>query len=798
MRDAGFLVLGALLHEAVRPVEGHGVDLRRERDFAVTARPRGLDQALEHGRADAAVPVAFQDRHAADVPVRQQPAGAHRSLSQESDGVNALGVHVVQLDLGGHALLAHEHLEADRRSERARLVPAHELDECRIFHQAEKYNPRMKSLWSDAEAAQFSGPLGPRVYTSRLLGRDRSLVLHGGGNTSVKLREKNLFGEEEDVLYVKGSGWDLETIEPAGFSPVALAYVRRLAALKSLPDPQMVNELNTHMLRAGAPSPSVETILHALLPHKYVDHTHADAVLSVSNAPDGEKRIREIYGDRVVVIPYIMAGFDLAAYCAREFPKQAKGNTVGMVLLSHGIFSFADDARTSYELMIELVSMAEEYLARKKAWHVEHGSSKGNSFIREDVAKLRRAISEQAGNPLLLRVNDSPKFLGFAQRPDLEKLALQGPATPDHVIRTKPFPMLGRDVAAYARRYREYFEKLSVSAKETKTMLDAAPRMALDPALGFVAVGRTVKDTAIVEDLYDHTIDVILRAEALGGWRALEQKHTFDIEYWDLEQAKLRKGGTPPVFTGEVALVTGAASGIGKACVEAYLKRGAAVVGLDRNAAIETMWKRPDVLGVTCDLTNRDHIGKALDLAVRRFGGVDMLVLNAGIFPASQAIQDIAAESWRSAMAVNVEANLLVMQACHPLLKLAPRGGRIVVIGSKNVPAPGPGAAAYSASKAALNQLARVAALEWSKDGIRINSLHPNQVFDTALWTDEVLAARAKAYNLTVQQYKKNNLLRQEVSSKDVAELAAEMCGPLFAKTTASQVPVDGGNERVV
>jgi len=225
---------------------------------------------------------------------------------------------------------------------------------------------------------------------------------------------------------------------------------------------------------------------------------------------------------------------------------------------------------------------------------------------------------------------------------------------------------------------------------------------------------------------------------------------------------------------------------------------GAAVVALDRNPAILAMWNRPDVLGLVCDLTDHAAIDHALDTAVKRFGGVDMLVLNAGIFPASQAIQDIPAESWRSAMSVNVEANLLVMQACHPLLKLAPRGGRVVVIGSKNVPAPGPGAAAYSASKAALNQLARVAALEWAKDGIRINSLHPNQVFDTGLWTEEVLASRAKAYNLTVEQYKKNNLLKTEVSSKDVAELAAEMCGPLFAKTTAAQVPVDGGNERVV
>jgi rhamnose utilization protein RhaD (predicted bifunctional aldolase and dehydrogenase)/NAD(P)-dependent dehydrogenase (short-subunit alcohol dehydrogenase family) len=656
----------------------------------------------------------------------------------------------------------------------------------------------MKSLWSDAEAAQFSGPLGPRVYTSRLLGRDKSLVLHGGGNTSVKLREKNLFGDEQDVLYVKGSGWDLETIEPAGFAPVALDYVRRLAGLPRLSDPQMVNELNTHMLRAGAPSPSVETILHAILPHKYVDHTHADAVLSVSNAPEGEKRIREIYGSRVVVIPYIMAGFDLAAYCAREFPRQAGADTVGMVLLSHGIFSFGPDARTSYELMIELVSMAEEYLQAKRAWHIPSPSGKPKDVKREEIAKLRRAISDQAGVPMVLRANRSEKMLGFAQRPDVDKLALQGPATPDHVIRTKPFPMLGRDVAAYARRYRDYFERLSAKAKDQKTMLDAAPRVALDPQLGLAAAGRSAKDTAIVEELYEHTVDVILRAEALGGWRALDQQHTFDIEYWDLEQAKLRKAGVAPLFAGEVALVTGAASGIGKACAEAFLKRGAAVVGLDRNPAIQGLWQRPEFLGLACDLTDAKAVQASLDAAVQRFGGVDMLVLNAGIFPSSQAIQDISADTWRSAMSVNVEANLQVMQACHALLQLAPRGGRIVVIGSKNVPAPGPGAAAYSASKAALNQLARVAALEWAKDGIRINSLHPNAVYDTALWTEEVLASRAKAYNLTVEQYRKNNLLKLEVSSKDVAELAAEMCGPLFAKTTAAQVPVDGGNERVV
>ncbi len=643
----------------------------------------------------------------------------------------------------------------------------------------------MKSLWSDAEAAQFAGPLGPRVYTSRLLGRDKSLVLHGGGNTSVKLAEKNLFGEDDEVLYVKGSGWDLETIEPAGFAPVKLDYVRRLASLPSLPDPQMVNELATHTLRAGAPAPSVETILHAILPHKYVDHTHADAVLSVSNSPDGEKRMRDIYGDKAVVIPYIMAGFDLAAYCAREFPKQKTKNTVGMMLLSHGVFTFAAGARESYELMIELVSMAEKYLVAKKAWSIGLPPAAAPAFQREAAAKLRHDASKAAGFPLLCRCNDGERFLGFARHPDVARISQGGPATPDHVIRTKPVPMLGRDVSAFCVSYKKYFDNNEKKAKQRKTMLDAAPRMALDRDFGLAAFGRTAKDVGIVEDLYEHTVDVILRAEALGGWKALEERHTFDIEYWDLEQAKLKKAGSPPVFAGEVALVTGAASGIGKACAEAFLKRGAAVVGLDRNSAVSALWNRPDFFGIACDLTNQKEIAISIDKAIKHFGGIDMLVLNAGIFPSSQAIQDISAEMWKSAMSVNVEANLLVMQACHTLLKLAPRGGRIVVIGSKNVPAPGPGAAAYSASKAALNQLARVAALEWGKDGIRINTLHPNAVYDTAIWTDEVLASRAKAYNLTVEQYKKNNLL-------------AEMCGPLFAKTTAAQVPVDGGNERVV
>ena len=656
----------------------------------------------------------------------------------------------------------------------------------------------MNSLWNDAEAATFTGPLGPRVYTSRLLGRDKSLVLHGGGNTSVKLRERNLLGEDIDVLHVKGSGWDLEFIEPAGFTPVDLAYVRRLGGLPALPDPQMVSELATHTLRAGAPAPSVETILHALLPYRYVDHTHADAFLSLSNSPDGARRVRDLYGDKVVVIPYVMPGFDLAASCAKLFAAQAKPGTIGMVLLSHGVFSFGEDARESYERMITLVSMAEEELARRKAWQVSLPPATPPAFDRLAAATLRREVSRVAGAPMIARCNAEDSFLSFARHPKAADMTQRGPATPDHVIRTKPRPMLGRDVARYAEEYRNYFAKNESAAKERNTMLDPAPRLALDPELGLVSFGRSAKDAGIVEDIYGHTVDVILRAEALGGWVALEDRYLFEVEYWDLEQAKLRKAGAPPAFAGEVALVTGAASGIGKAAVESFLKRGAAVVALDRNPAIDTLWKRADVLGLAVDVTDAAALAAALDKAVRRFGGLDMLVLNAGIFPASKKLEDIDPETWRTTLGVNTEASLRLMQLAHPLLRLAPRGGRIVVIGSKNVPAPGPGAGAYSASKAALNQLARIAALEWGKDNIRVNSLHPNAVYDTAIWTDEVLAARAKAYNLTVEQYRTNNLLRTEVRSTDVAELAAEMCGPLFARTTGAQVPVDGGNDRVV
>lgn len=657
----------------------------------------------------------------------------------------------------------------------------------------------MKSLWHDAEAARCGGELALRVYTSRLLGRDRTLVLHGGGNTSVKLIEKNLFGEDEEILYIKGSGADLEEINEAGFAPLRLDPVRRLARLPVLSDTEMLEALRASLTRPSAPTPSVEAILHAVLPYKYVDHTHADAVLAVMNSVDGEARIREIYGADVVLIPYVMPGFALARLVAERFPAEAGPRTAGLMLMHHGVFSFGASARESYERMIELVARAENYLARRRAWQLPVPDAAARSCpLRAEIARLRRELAEVAGFPVIVAVHDDARSLAFARRPDVGAISQHGPATPDHAIRTKRVPLIGRDVRGYAEAYRRYFDEHAARSPLPVTMLDPAPRVVLDAELGVCTVGRSAEDTAAIFDIYAHTMDIIERAERLGGYRALPAADIFAVEYWELEQAKLKKAGAPRMFAGEVALVTGAASGIGKACVESFLARGAAVIGLDVNPVIKSLHRRPDYLGLRCDVTDAGQIAAALERAARAFGGLDMLVLNAGVFPPGARIEALTDEEWQRVLDVNLDANLRLLREAYPLLRLAPRGGRVVAMGSKNVPAPGPGAAAYSAAKAALTQLVRIAALEWAGDGIRVNVLHPHAVFDTGIWTEEVLAARAAHYGLSAEQYKRRNLLKVEIGSRDVAELAAELCGPLFAKVTGAQIPIDGGDERVI
>lgn len=549
----------------------------------------------------------------------------------------------------------------------------------------------MHSLWDDQEAQQYPGDLGQRVYTSRLLGRAPALVMHGGGNTSVKIRAKNIFGEDEAILYVKGSGWDLATIEPAGFAPVRMPHLLRLAQLPALSDAEMAKELRVGMTNPSAPAPSVEAILHAILPFKYVDHTHADAVIAVTNTPHGLEHIREIYGETVVIIPYIMPGFALARLCAEQFPAQSNDTTIGMILMNHGVFAFGDTARIAYTRMIDLVTCAEDYLKRRNAWHIAIPSvDPPPAAIRENLAALRHEVSAVAGFPVILATHSDDLSLSFARHPAVITLAQQGPATPDHVIRTKRLPLVGRNIQDFRAAYEQYFATFAPHAAQPLTMLDPAPRVMLDLSFGMAAIGRTASDAAIVSDIYRHTIEIILRATALEAYQALPASDLFDVEYWELEQAKLKRQGQPPMFAGEIALVTGAAAGIGKACVHSLLARGAAVAGLDINPQIAQLHSRSAFLGVTCDVTNEEAISEALEETVRAFGGLDMLILNAGIFPASRRIESLSLDEWHRVLNINLDANLVLLREAYPLLRMAPAAGASSSSAPRMYPPPAP------------------------------------------------------------------------------------------------------------
>jgi len=660
----------------------------------------------------------------------------------------------------------------------------------------------MDNRWRDADAADFADDLLQlRVYTSRLLGQDPDLVLHGGGNTSVKIRQRNFFGETESLLYVKGSGWDLATIEAAGFPAVKMDVLLKMAQLEHLNDTDMVRLQRTAMLDPAAPNPSVEAILHALIPFTFVDHTHADAVVTLSNTPDGEQVLRELYGERMLVFPYVMPGFILARDIYLRTRDIDWSQYDGIILLHHGVFSFADDARQSYNRMIEIVAKAEDCI-RDRGAMLEPGARVGAPASEADIhvlAAVRRCISGMRGQASLCRLRQDPMSLFFSRQKSLDRIAVQGPLTPDHVIRTKRIPALLNDnpVAAiedFARAYKRYFEKNKTAGL---TCLNPAPCWAVWPGIGTLKFGATAGELGIIDDINRHTMASILLAEQLGGWCALPEKAVFELEYWELEQAKLRKGKKVAGLQGKIALVTGAASGIGKACVEALLAQGAVVAALDIDPAIETLFANEAVIGRVCDVTDSAQIQSELRALVTGFGGLDILVSNAGTFPLSACIEELDTGSWDRSIAINLSSHQRVLSACIPFLKLGVDPA-VVFIASKNVPAPGPGASSYSVAKAGMTQLARVAALELAGDGIRVNTLHPDAVFDTAIWTDEVLEKRARHYGLSVQEYKTKNLLKTEVHSVDVAGLVCALAGSLFARTTGAQIPVDGGNDRVI
>lgn len=658
----------------------------------------------------------------------------------------------------------------------------------------------MKSLWNDADAAQFGADdLAMRVYSSRLLGSSADLVMHGGGNTSVKGTARDFFGNDVEVLYVKGSGWDLKTIEEPGFPAIRLHETRQLAELDELSDTDMTQQLRVQMLDPGAPSPSVEAILHAILPAKFVDHTHTDAIVTLTNNPRGQDIMQEVFPD-CLVLPYVMPGFILSKQVNDALKETDISQYKGMVLMHHGVFTFSDDAKVAYEDMIELVTRAEQYIEANGS--TAHASSEHEVNLL-DLARIRKAVSQARGNAQLAILDQTACAQGYASLASVGDIACRGPITPDHVIRTKRIPAIipaepgdgVPEVDRYVEEYRAYFER---NATPELKVLDPAPRMAVWLDNGCIAFGNTEKECGIITDIARHTRRAIQTGESLGGWQALPEQDIFELEYWVLEQAKLGKSsGKPKSHLGKIALVTGANSGIGLATCESLKEDGATVVGLDIDSAVGDTLSNRGMVGIPCDITDSEQVEAAVRETVMRFGGLDIVVCNAGIFKAGERIEEHTDETWDQTLAVNLTATQRLLTVCIPYLRHGV-DPCILIVGSRNYSAPGPGAAAYSVSKAGITQLARVAALELAQDGIRVNVVHPDAVFDTAIWDEETLQRSAKRYQLSVEEYKAKNLLKREIRAQEVGALLSVMASDVFAATTGAQVPIDGGNDRVI
>jgi rhamnose utilization protein RhaD (predicted bifunctional aldolase and dehydrogenase)/NAD(P)-dependent dehydrogenase (short-subunit alcohol dehydrogenase family) len=648
--------------------------------------------------------------------------------------------------------------------------------------------------WSDAEEAS---PAVECAKAARLLGLEPDLVLFGGGNASVKASWREFDGRTVAAVLVTPSGMDLAAVEVDLLVPLEQDRLRRLVALPELSDTHMRSELGLARLSSGDRGPSVESLLHAVIPAAFVLHTHSDAILTLTNSTGARPRIVEVLGDSPTIVDYRMPGFTLARHVSGLLSEgwPACG---ALVLMHHGLVTFGPSARAAYDLHIELVSRAEAYLAvEARPAPLRHAGRATPSAT--DIADLRRRVSASAGRPMVATRTDGDEIRRLFERPGMLDALQRGPLTPDHVIRTKRTALVGRDVEAFASAYEDYFAANRGRRGGDLEMLDPAPRVILDKTLGLITAGPTATDALIARDIFLHTARAVEAAELLGGYEALPAGDIFDMEYWDLEQAKLapaRVARRP--MDGWVAVVTGAASGIGRACVEALLGSGAAVVGLDIAESVVDVSGSAAYVGLECDASSPERMTAAASLAAERFGGLDILVISAGIFGQSQPIAEMDLDSWRRTITVNLEGVLVALRAAHSLLALAPGGGRVVLIASKNVPAPGPGAAAYSASKAGATQLARVAALEWAKDGIRVNAVHPDAVFDTGLWTPALLEERAAKYGMSVADYKRRNLLRTEVTSATVAELVVQLCSSPFACTTGAQIPIDGGSDRVI
>jgi rhamnose utilization protein RhaD (predicted bifunctional aldolase and dehydrogenase)/NAD(P)-dependent dehydrogenase (short-subunit alcohol dehydrogenase family) len=678
----------------------------------------------------------------------------------------------------------------------------------------------MKSLWSDADAEACVARYAPaginrdqavRTYTTRLLGGDPRLVLHGGGNTSVKTVVADLLGDEVEVLCVKGSGWDMGTIEPAGLPAVRLAPLLKLRRLERLSDENMVNFQRGNLLDAASPNPSVETLLHAFLPHKFIDHTHSTAVLSLTDQPDGEALCREVYGRRMGYVPYIMPGFALAKAAAEVYEQDP--SVEGLILVKHGIFTFGATAREAYERMIEMVDLAEQRLAkaRKPAFKAAALPAKV-ATVAEVAPILRGLLAQDLGDGnwrrwvLDFRTGDAIR--AYVDGAELARYSQSGVVTPDHTIRTKNWPLVLPAPAAggleqwaeqasaalegFVSRYHAYFDRNNARCTPPKTELDPLPRVLLVPGLGLFGVGASKKDAGIAADIAENTVLTITDAEAVGTFEALPENHLFDMEYWSLEQAKLGKSAEKPLAR-QVVVVTGGGSGIGAATARAFAKEGAEVAVLDLDPAAAAAIAKAcggKAIGLGCDVTDADAVRAAFDAVCAAFGGVDVVVSNAGAaWQGTVGTVDDAV--LRKSFELNFFAHQCVAQNAVRVMTAQGSGGCLLFNTSKQALNPGRNFGPYGLPKAATLFLMKQYALDHGRDGIRANAVNADRI-RTGLLTDDMIASRSKARGLTERDYMAGNLLGLEVVAEDVADAFVWLAKA--AKTTACTVTVDGGN----
>ena len=680
----------------------------------------------------------------------------------------------------------------------------------------------MKSGWVDREAALFvedgakSGidrDLALRVYTTRLLGRDPKLVLHGGGNTSLKTRLRDLFGEEAEVLHIKASGGDMATIEPAGLPAVRLAPLRRLRALDAITDEDLVAVERANLVEPAAPNPSVEIMLHAFLPHQFVDHTHATAVLSIIDQPNGEERCNEVFAGRLAFVPYLMPGFGLAKKAIEVFERAKPSD--GLILGKHGIVTFGDSAREAYERMIEMVSAAEDFIARRRKSVTGVVPKAANVAALTAVAPIVRGACsakdekiEGAWRRHVLDFRGGDAVLNFLQNNDLARLSESGVITPDHAIRTKNWPLLlpapepgkleafaraaAEAAANFAGRYHRYFERHNTRVGGTKRELDQLPRVVLVAGLGLFGLGRSKRDAAIAADIAEAWVEGVVDAEAIGRFESISEAEMFDCEYWPLEQAKLGARKEPP-FAGQVAAVTGAAGAIGAATAKAFAAAGAEVALLDVDLSAATENARgvgTTALPVRCDVTDATSVQAAFDQIAASFGGVDIVVSNAGAAWQGR-IGEVDEDILRKSFELNFYGHQRVAQAAVRIMQAQGTGGCLLFNVSKQAVNPGPNFGPYGIPKAAALALMRQYALDYGAEGIRANAVNADRI-RSGLLTPGMIASRAKARGLSEKDYMSGNLLGREVTADDVAQ--AFLHHALALKTTADVTTVDGGN----